>query len=211
MEQYKKAVILAIIIILCFIPYFLFYNDVKNLETFESNFNIPKIIHRTLLWDKEIPPNVKKMYNRFHEQNKGWKVKVWNMQQCRDLAKKYNLLNVFDNLKLKIQKADLSRYLIIYDKGGCYVDFDISSNYTLNEIAQKQKPNQSLTLTVELCYPSLKNKEQYCTPNKIYNEKMYNNTMIIRKIDKKNNNIEEEPMRIANLFFNGKTKIKGTL
>ena len=208
MKQYKKAVILAIIIILCFIPYFVFYNDVKNLESFESNINIPKVIHRTLLWDKEVPSNVKKMYDTFHKKNKDWKVKVWNMQQCRDLAKKYNLLDIFDNLKLKIQKADLSRYLIIYDKGGCYVDFDISSNYTLTEIAQKQKRNQSLTLVVEFCHSSLKNKEKYCTYNKIYNKKRYNNNMIIRKYDKNNNNIKEEPMRIANYFLMAKPKSK---
>ncbi len=195
--------LLSSIIIIGVIIFLIFKNKKTN-ELFSNNSEIPKMLHRTLLWDNEIPSSVKNTYDTFNTQNEqnGWKIKLWRSDEVKELMNKYNLLEIYNSYKLKIQKADLARYVIIYDQGGCYCDFDIESSYTLDDILNTHNTNQDLTLITELCYNDMPDKEKYCSKNKIVKFSKFNNkTMNIRIRDKNNSKREEESHRIANYFL----------
>ena len=209
----KISILLAVILISVII-FLLFKNKTltelfSNSNTFQKsnikiNSNIPKVLHRTLLWDKEIPSSIKKTYDLFNSKNEqvGWKVKLWRSEDVESLMNKYKLLDLYNSYKLKIQKADLARYVIVYDQGGCYCDFDIESSYNLNDIQNTHSSKHDLTLITELCYNDMPNKEQYCSTNKVVKFSKFNNkTMGIRLRDKNNTNREEESHRIANYFL----------
>jgi mannosyltransferase OCH1-like enzyme len=216
----KISILFTVIILIGVIIFLLFknkniklYDSFSNSNTFQksniktdsnSNSKIPKVLHRTLLWDKEIPSSIKNTYDTFNSQNEqsGWEVKLWRSEDVETLMDKYNLLDIYNSYKLKIQKADLARYVIVYDQGGCYCDFDIESTYNLNDIQNTNESNHDLTLITELCYNDMSNKEMYCSANKVVQFSKFNNkTMGIRLRDKNNSNREEESHRIANYFL----------
>ena len=171
------------------------------IEKFSNLDTITKIIHRTLLWDKEIPENIIETVNEVHEKNKDWKVKLWRDDDVRKIAKKLNLLNLYDNYKKKIQKADLARLLIIYECGGCYLDFDAIPNKNLTNYSELlEKSNKTLSCVVEICFKDISNKyEKYCNNNKISRS---NANLEFR------NNILEAALRVSNYFFIAKKKVQ---
>tara|TARA_R110002073_G_scaffold157922_1_gene313294 strand:- start:1707 stop:2366 length:660 start_codon:yes stop_codon:yes gene_type:complete len=53
--------------------------------------------------------------------------KLWLGDDCRNLLQKYpQYIDLYNNFRHKIMRADFIRYLILYDEGGIYVDCDIS-------------------------------------------------------------------------------------
>lgn len=201
-----KIILIGVFVLILLIT--IVYIFLKKTQEGYTNYNsVPKILHRTLLWDDDVPKDVKPMYDKFNNENSDWEVKLWRKKDVDDLFDKYKLTDMLNSCKVKIQKADLARYLIIYDQGGCYCDFDIKSDYTLNDILKQRTNNEELILITELCYNEMKGKEQYCSSNKIFNGKIFvEQTMQIRNRDPNNNSINEEPHRIGNFFLMAQPK-----
>ena len=91
--------LLSSIIIIGVIIFLIFKNKKTN-ELFSNNSEIPKMLHRTLLWDNEIPSSVKNTYDTFNTQNEqnGWKIKLWRSDEVKELMNKYNLLEIYNSL-----------------------------------------------------------------------------------------------------------------
>jgi hypothetical protein len=174
----------------------------SELNEYSVENTVPKILHRTLLWDSEIPSDIKSVYDKFNSTNAcGWQIKLWNDDDVRKLMEKYDLLSVYDSYTLKIQKADFARYVIVYAEGGCYCDFDIESTYSLNDILKLHNTDDkhNLTLITECCYSSMPNNHLFC--NRVLRQKPYTPSMTIRLNDINNKMANEEPHRIANYFL----------
>jgi len=76
------------------------------------------------LWDKgEVPEKFRKNMNVWSD--KGWDIKLWDKDMVYALLDKYpRYKEVLPLLSRKVQLADLSRLLILYDEGGHYFDLD---------------------------------------------------------------------------------------
>lgn len=169
--MYSVVLLVVLVIVAC-----IFFTKAKgdkkrNIECF--NGAVPKVLHRTLLWDKEIPKDIFPLYDKFNKQNSGWEVKLWKSDDAYKLLDKYGFRELYDSYTVKVQKADFIRYLIIYDQGGCYCDFDIKcqeAGYKLDNIKDlHDKVPHTLTLVTEFCRGKMKNKEEFCSPRRIIN------------------------------------------
>lgn len=102
---------------------------------------IPKIIHQ--IW---IGPNKKpdiwintwsKDYiNKF----KNFKYKLWDNENTKDILKKYPICKIIFEIENEYcGKADILRYLILYEYGGIYLDADTVwiNNKNLNDLIEK--------------------------------------------------------------------------
>jgi len=90
-----------------------------------SRGKIPKVIHRTLLYDDDFPADVIPVIERFIMMHSDFEHVLWRNQDVIDLIihreEKYKKYHALAN----IQKSDFARYLILYYYGGVYADFDI--------------------------------------------------------------------------------------
>ncbi len=87
------------------------------------NNQIPKIIHQ--IWSDIYEP-LPKMFQELGETwkyyHKGWKYIFWNDQMMDQFINNY--FPVYADLFHDVQRWDAIRYLILYEMGGLYVDFD---------------------------------------------------------------------------------------
>ena len=101
---------------------------------------IPKIIHKVIIVDGDaIPPLPDKMVeaiDSFKVHNPTYQHKLYSGKDCIAYIRKYfddRILNCFLKLKPYSYRADLFRYLVLYNEGGwysdskqvCYNNFDI--------------------------------------------------------------------------------------
>jgi mannosyltransferase OCH1-like enzyme len=105
-------------------------NEIKK----NDDNKIPKLIHRTLLYDSDFPENVKEYINSFNQEYPDYDIILWHDQDVRDILE-LNELIIYDKLK-KIQKSDFARYIILKKFGGMYVDFDIFYKSSLNNFIE---------------------------------------------------------------------------
>ena len=88
-------------------------------------YNIPKKIHQT--WkSKNIPENYKNLVDSWKNKHPSWEYNLYDDQDCINFIKNYhpNLLHGYLILKEPVMKADMFRYLILYQFGGLYTDLD---------------------------------------------------------------------------------------
>lgn len=84
---------------------------------------IPKIFYQS--WDDELPDHIKKINNLNIPNN--FIYKRYSLPQIRKYIKNHHndeYLLLFDSYKKIAHKIDLWRYLILYEKGGIYMDAD---------------------------------------------------------------------------------------
>jgi len=155
-------------------------SDVKDFLSLSSPF--PKIIHRTLLYDSEFPPNVRSDIELFHTHYADYKVILWKNEDVRSLLTNKERSH-YDTL-LNIQKSDFARYAILREYGGIYVDFDIHSNQSLDTILQEFSSKDELEGIVFIEHVHRLNKQ--CHSYRQYK---------IRQ------NTSEHKIRIANYFL----------
>jgi mannosyltransferase OCH1-like enzyme len=76
------------------------------------------------LWDDDqLPPFFEETMTKWQKQ--GWTVRLWGRKDVDLLLSKYPALEALSaTFARKVQKADLARYLIIYENGGFYFDLD---------------------------------------------------------------------------------------
>lgn len=88
------------------------------------------IVHQIfgLLGDTEMPELFKKSQikvKKWCKSNK-YTYKLWNEKTCENMMKKYpQYKKMYDNVRYKIMKVDIVRFVILYDRGGIYLDLDI--------------------------------------------------------------------------------------
>tara|TARA_R110002050_G_scaffold11608_3_gene39015 strand:- start:3633 stop:4259 length:627 start_codon:yes stop_codon:yes gene_type:complete len=62
---------------------------------------------------------------KFSKKN-NYTYKLWNLSMINSLINKYPKLKpLFNNVRYEIMKVDMLKFLILYDKGGLYLDLDI--------------------------------------------------------------------------------------
>jgi len=105
------------------------------------NKKIPRIIYQTYPGnvDDDIPESIKTNIEYLKKMNPGWKYKLFRDDEIEDfILKEYNL--EYYRLYKKINddygaaKADFFRYLLIYKKGGVYLDIKSSADKPLDDI-----------------------------------------------------------------------------
>lgn len=90
---------------------------------------IPKFIYKTA---PSLNPEIKEINDLLEKQNKGWKVKFYDDDQClnflindfqnNNINFKKNVIIAYNKLIPGAYKADLWRLCIIYEYGGVYID-----------------------------------------------------------------------------------------
>ncbi len=100
-------------------------------------FLIPKILHQ--IWsdkEKPLPAQFAKMAETWKYDYPEWKYIYWNEQRMNDFILEYfpQYWNIYNGFPLNIQRWDAIRYLILYQMGGMYVDFDFESLHPMDEL-----------------------------------------------------------------------------
>ena len=113
------------------------YKDVKDLKSEASkekysginhrlNHKIPFIVHQ--LWNtRDVPKPVLQYIDTWMTQHPHWQYWFWTQKsQQRFLGEKYpRYLPLYQGYELDIQRADMIRFLILYEFGGVYADLDV--------------------------------------------------------------------------------------
>ena len=86
---------------------------------------IPKIIHQ--LWEgASLPELCKQLGKTWKAHHSDWRYEFWDGDRMRSFVKNHfpHLEDACLSFKYNIQRWDVIRYLILYQTGGMYVDFD---------------------------------------------------------------------------------------
>ena len=140
---------------------------------------IPKILHQ--IWsdrEKPLPAQFAKMAETWKYDYPEWEYVYWNEQRMNDFILEYfpQYWNLYNNFPLNIQRWDAIRYLILYQMGGMYVDFDFESLHPMDELLS----NKSCCISKEPASHSkifknrfiINNSLMAATPRHIYMEKI---------------------------------------
>eukprot|EP01091_Cochliopodium_minus_P010999 TRINITY_DN3043_c0_g1_i1.p1 TRINITY_DN3043_c0_g1~~TRINITY_DN3043_c0_g1_i1.p1 ORF type:complete len:502 (+),score=96.70 TRINITY_DN3043_c0_g1_i1:3-1508(+) len=143
----------------------------------EMTFNFPKKIHFT--FDEkfeDIPKKSKYLKNikKWGELNPDFEVKYYNDQDRLEYLKKYfahipKLVNIYLDVPLKVMRADIFRYLVLYNEGGLYSDIDMYPNKPIKEWI-KGYEEKKIDLLVAIEYGKQELENYYKTKH------MYRNT-----------------------------------
>jgi mannosyltransferase OCH1-like enzyme len=90
------------------------------------NYNIPKVIYQTW-YIKEFPENIQNSINHMMNVNVGYKHELYDDNDMLSFIEKNfdsTILDCYNSLRVGAAKADLWRYLILYNNGGIYLDVD---------------------------------------------------------------------------------------
>ena len=159
------------------------YKELKN-KNIEYINKIPKIVHRTLLFDSSIPKEFLNYFYKFDKNSTDFIKVLWSEKDLYEIMNSANK-KVYESYKYNIQKADYARYIIIKKFGGVYADFDILLKKNLSELIENNYNDMLLfeekTLTEEECINNLKNQQIRFTLSEKYRL--------------------ECPLRIANYFI----------
>ena len=140
----KKYVCIIILIIL--LVYLLFIPRKSVQESFDNNnmiHGIPKCIYQTCEKIDTLPEKIKKNINYIKRMNKDWKHVLYDDNMIIDFITTYygkNMLDIYNKINPKYgpARADLFRYLLMYKKGGVYLDIKSGTNKPLNEIITEE-------------------------------------------------------------------------
>ena len=130
---------------------------------------IPKIIHQIWEGRTEYLRDSYKMFGEtWKEHHPGWKYELWEESRMDDFIYDYfpEMVDIYYGYPYNIQRWHVFRHLILYQKGGLYVDFD----YENIESFDKYITDQSK------CYFAMEPEEHHCSSDKsIY----FNNALMI--------------------------------
>lgn len=87
---------------------------------------IPQIIHQ--VWegkDEPLPPFLKELGQTWKECHPDWSYIQWDGKKISTFMQQHPAyLNIYKNYPYNVQRWDLIRYLILFEYGGIYADFD---------------------------------------------------------------------------------------
>jgi inositol phosphorylceramide mannosyltransferase catalytic subunit len=102
---------------------------------------IPKLIHQTITSKKDLDPVFLENIARIRSLNSGWEYRLYDEDERRAFISDHYDREILDSY-LKINpaygpaKADFFRYLLLYKKGGVYLDFKSTVTRKLDEVLQ---------------------------------------------------------------------------
>jgi len=103
----------------------------------EMGDNIPKLIHQTY-HNKILPPEIQENIQYLKTLNPEWELKLYDDDEILNYIKSHypKLVDIYNKINpiYGAAKADLFRYLLIYNEGGVYLDIKSSVSKPLNEI-----------------------------------------------------------------------------
>tara|TARA_B100001094_G_scaffold40992_1_gene35646 strand:+ start:585 stop:1394 length:810 start_codon:yes stop_codon:yes gene_type:complete len=142
MNNIMNILIILTIILIIFGIYYYYYNyyKVQNL--------IPKIIHQTFP-TKNINSNIQNNINKLKELNPGYEYHLYDDNDIINFIKENyddNILNTYNSINPEYGacRADYFRYLLMYEKGGIYLDIKSSCEKPFDSII---KPEDEYILT----------------------------------------------------------------
>jgi mannosyltransferase OCH1-like enzyme len=120
--------------------------NIKNSNTFILKENYDSILPLNVYtcWHtKDLPPLMKKNYDKLILDNSELKFNLYDENECREFIKKYfnsHVLNAYDSLIPCSYKSDLWRYCVLYIYGGIYIDikFGCVNNFKLISLTEKE-------------------------------------------------------------------------
>lgn len=107
------------------------------------NNKIPDTLHVIYgLWDNGKIPK-KYIKNIYYWRSQGWQINIWNKSNLIELIHNEfpDFIDIFSSVKRKVQLADLARLMVIYSKGGLYIDLDTLPTNNLFEYISCLKSN----------------------------------------------------------------------
>ncbi len=127
---------------------------------------IPKVLHFT--YKNELMLNQHQSYlDSAQRINKGWQINLYDDETARNIVKEHfdEYLQMFDNFKHAVQRADVFRLMIMYLKGGFYADLDMEFLKPLYDLTTHQLIlAEEKTLSAEEC-----NRLKHLYPMRIAN------------------------------------------
>lgn len=95
---------------------------------------IPKVIHQIWIGTKSKPHYWSDTWDiSFVKNYPEYKYVLWTDEKAQEELKKYPILElIFNNIQGYCYKADILRYIILYEYGGIYIDIDSIWNYNNN-------------------------------------------------------------------------------
>lgn len=100
---------------------------------------IPKNIHLVFLRKDEFFPELfGKCMKRIEEQHPTWNVFLYDENDAQRILQEHlpNFVNAYNSFKHNIQKADFLRLALVYIFGGFYMDLDMLSLKSLDELTK---------------------------------------------------------------------------
>lgn len=110
---------------------------------------IPKLIHQTAADVDKLPAEITKNFERIRAMNPEWKHMLYDDKQQIEYLRAHLTETDFEalaklNPKYGVVRADLFRYLVIYNEGGVYLDIKSDLDRPLNEVI---KPEHDMLLS----------------------------------------------------------------
>ncbi|MDX1913964.1 MAG: glycosyltransferase [Methylophilus sp.] len=101
--------------------------------------SIPKVIHQTY-HSKTLPSEIEENINYLKRINPGWEYRLYDDSDIETYIKRYSpqILHIYQKINpaYGASRADLFRYLLIYNEGGVYLDIKSSISKPLDDIIQ---------------------------------------------------------------------------
>ena len=110
--------------------------------------SIPKIIHQTFKSSK-LPFITRWHISRFRKKNPGYAYEFYDDARIETfIREEYSseIYHSYKKLNIGAAKADFFRYLVLFKKGGIYLDIDSGINCSLDDFI---KPDDSAIITLE--------------------------------------------------------------
>ena len=153
---------------------------------------IPRLLHRIWIGPRVYPAYKDLVWiDSFDRKNGDFEPLVWKEEDVRRLIdEKYpQYADIYSGYRLNIQRADLARYIVLYEYGGMYADLDMSAVRPVRELLEKY-PGKLFFAFVEIVLSAQRARE-------------IGEREPIRKEghSKGWNDIPEEPERIASYAF----------
>jgi mannosyltransferase OCH1-like enzyme len=101
---------------------------------------IPRLLHRIWIGPRTFPPYKDLPWiESFERANDDFTPIVWKDEEVRKIIEeKYpEYANIYHGYRLNIQRADLARYLVLYEFGGMYADLDMSGIQPVSELLER--------------------------------------------------------------------------
>lgn len=100
---------------------------------------IPQVVHQTY-FTKHLPEEIQENLNTLQLTNPDWEFRLYDDADIEQYIRQHypTLIHTFQKINpdYGVAKADLFRYLVIYNEGGVYLDIKSSVQKPLNEIIQ---------------------------------------------------------------------------
>ena len=117
-------------------------NDFRHALENQGSKAIPCVIHQTAKTHTLKEPEAK-WAQTWKDKNPQCQYKLWNDTEIAELAQKASpkvIWPIWDGLQ-PVQRADVFRYLVLWDQGGYYADVDVTCNKPIDQYKLPQATN----------------------------------------------------------------------